>query len=376
MQLFKERNGVYYVTHQQHGRQIRRSLKTKSKHIAKQRLAKYELEFHEAQLFGREPERGFRQLMETYLEARKNTRGFQRLQSGVKPLLAFFGNSELSAITPAEVERYVAWRSGKVKDGTIKRETGILMAAFNHAIKKHGWKVANPCTSADLPSDPRGRVRYLTHPEASRLIQAARHPIMTGGRPLGVFNKSPVLADFIELALNTGCRKQELLGLKWSDVDLSTRLLRLAHTKAGRWQTVPINEEARKVILRRMRRRNEVCPESPYVFFHEVQRGNARKGGRVHDLKKSFKAACKQAEISDFRIHDLRHTFASWLVMEGVSLFKVSKLLRHETVAMTERYAHLSPDHLHDAIERVNFSAENQRSPNVEAMRSTKRLVL
>jgi len=62
--------------------------------------------------------------------------------------------------------------------------------------------------------------------------------------------------------------------------------------------------------------------------------------------------------------------------MEGVSLFKVSKLLRHETVAMTERYAHLSPDHLHDAIERVNFSAENQRSPNVEAMRSTKRLVI
>ena len=374
MQLYKERNGIYYVTVTQNGRRTRRSLKTKSKLIAKQTVAKLELESHEAQVFGKEPDRSFEELMVNYLEAKKNTRGFERLQNGAKRLVEFFGGSELNSITPAKVEEYVAWRSEKVKDGTIKREAGILTAAFNHAIKKHGWKVTNPCQSADIPSDPKGRVRYLTRPEAVRLIQAARDALIATDN-LGGFTKSPALADFIELALNTGCRKQELLGLKWSDVDLSTRLLRLSNTKAGHWQTVPINEEARKVIVRRMRKRDHVCPDAEFVFFHEVDRGDAVKGGRIGDLKKSFKAACKQAGISDFTMHDLRHTFASWLVMEGVSLYEVSKLLRHSSIAMTERYAHLSPDHLHDAVERVNFRAENGRNPNVNTLSSTKRLV-
>jgi integrase len=363
MQLYK-RKGIYQVSFQLGGRQVRRSLKTSSKTIATQRAAKLELELHETQLFGKEPERSFKELMITYLEAKQRTRGYSRLQSGARHLLAFFGNSKLSEISPSSVERYVTLRSERVKDGTIKREAGILSAAFNHVIQKHGWKVTNPCIAADLPSDPKGRVRFLTRPEAARLVQAARKPVTQSGKPLCDFHKSPVLADFIELALNTGCRKQELLGLKWSDVDLSTRLLRLSTTKAGEWQTVPINEEARQVILRRQKRRDEVCPDSPYVFFHEVKRGDVEVGGRVQDLKNSFKTACKQAGIEDFRIHDLRHTFASWLVMDGVPLFDVSRLLRHSNIRMTEKYAHLAPDHLHQAVAGRGFSAHFQHTEN------------
>ena len=120
---------------------------------------------------------------------------------------------------------------------------------------------------------------------------------------------------------------------------------------------MPINDEARELLVKRLRRRDEICPESSFVFFHETGRAGAKIGDRVLDLKKSFKRACSQAGISDFRIHDLRHTFASWLVMDGVPLYDVSKLLRHSNIRMTEKYAHLAADHLQKAIANRGFSA-------------------
>ena len=150
--------------------------------------------------------------------------------------------------------------------------------------------------------------------------------------------------------MNTGCRKGELLNLKWENIDFSTRLLYLEQTKSGDWQTVPINDDARQVLVRRMRLRDEICAETPWVFFHVVPAVNSKVGDRVKDVKKSFNSACSRIGIENFRIHDLRHTSASWLVMEGVPLFEVSKLLRHASIQMTERYAHLAPDHLHDAV--------------------------
>ncbi len=77
----------------------------------------------------------------------------------------------------------------------------------------------------------------------------------------------------------------------------------------------------------------------------------------MKNIRRSLKSACSRAGIEIFRIDDLRHTFANWLVMEGVPLFEVSKLLRHSSIQMTERYAHLAPDHLHDAVASIKFSA-------------------
>ena len=365
MQLFK-REGIYYVSYQSSGgRQVRRSLKTRDKVIARQRVAKLELDRHEAALFGKEPSRSFRELMVIYLEAKQESRGFVRLQNAAKPLLEYFGDSDITQLKESHVEKYVTWRLKSVSSGTVRREVGMLSAAFNHAKKKHHWRIDNPCIGADKPKEPKGRVRFITRLEAQRLIQAARGPLDAKGHPLPDQYKSPVLPDFIELALNTGCRKEELLGLKWEDVDFSTRLLRLAKTKGGEWQTVPITDEARAVLIRRMQRRDEVCPEGSYVFFHETPRPGADVGDQVQDLKKSFRHACLQAKITDFRIHDLRHTFASWLVMDGVSLYDVSKLLRHSNIRMTEKYAHLAPDHLQKAIAGRGFSAHFQHTSNL-----------
>ena len=93
---------------------------------------------------------------------------------------------------------------------------------------------------------------------------------------------------------------------------------------------------------------------------------NSKIGDRVKNIRKSFKSACSRAGIENFRIHDLRHTFASWLVMEGVPLFEVSKLLRHASIQMTERYAHLAPDHLHNAVDNLGFSSQFHLTENLQ----------
>ena len=181
MRLYK-RNGVYHVTYQSTGgKQIRRSLKTRDRQIAEQQRAKLELEFHEARIFGKEPAHSFKELMVNYLEAKQSTRGFRRLQYACKPLVEYFGDSDVTQLNEIQVEQYVLWRSQSLSDGTIKREVGTLSAAFNHAIEKHNWRIENPCRKAERPKEPKGRVRYLTHAEAQRLLQAAESLVQVEG---------------------------------------------------------------------------------------------------------------------------------------------------------------------------------------------------
>ena len=362
MQRFK-RNGIYYVSYQSTtGRQTRRSLGTRNKQIAKQLIAKLELEIHEEVVFGKEPIRYFKDMLTQYLEAKQRTKGFERTQYAIKPLVAYFGDCAAGKIKEIHVEKYCSHREKQVKAETVRREIGVLSAAYNHAVTKLHWGIKNPCTQAMKPKKPRGRVRWITHAEASRLILSARRSVNRDGNPLSNQNHSSALADFIELALNTGCRKGELLSIEWEDIDFSNRLLKLRETKNGEWQTVPINEKARQVLVRRLKKRETLCPSTPYVFFHEADRHGATKGDRVKNLKKSFASACNRIGINDFRIHDLRHTFASWLVQNGTPLLEVSKLLRHSSVTMTERYAHLAPDHLHQTVEKLGFTAQSQHS--------------
>lgn len=157
------------------------------------------------------------------------------------------------------------------------------------------------------------------------------------------------LADFIRLALHTGCHSGELLGLEWRRVNLQERLLFLEanQTKAGKRRSVPLNEMLRQAIVNRRRFRAKHCPASPWVFARE-------DGTRIKAVKRSFNTACRRAGIEGFHIHDLRHTCAAWLVGFGVPLTEVRDLLGHASVVVTERYAHLSPDNVRAAVARLD----------------------
>ena len=166
-------------------------------------------------------------------------------------------------------------------------------------------------------------MRYLSgEAEAEQLLQACDNSL----RPI-------VLA-----ALHTGMRKGELLGLTWDAVDLANGCIRLKQTKSGKARALPFNETLWTLFSTQRTR-----PDVPWVF-HDAA-GTPRR-----DIQYLFSVACKGAGLTDFHFHDLRHTFASWLMMRGVPLATVSKLLGHASPTMTLRYAHLSPKHLTSAV--------------------------
>ena len=136
------------------------------------------------------------------------------------------------------------------------------------------------------------------------------------------------------VALNTGLRLGKLLGLTWERVDLSRGVIRLEVTKSGRRREVPLNTES----------------------YHALVTLNPKASGRVFrskSVRKAYENAVSNAKLDDVNFHTLRHTFASWAVMRGVSLKELQELLGHGTLAMTMRYAHLAPERLRSAVTRL-----------------------
>lgn len=191
------------------------------------------------------------------------------------------------------------------------------------------WDIENPIPGR-LPKASKGVVRWLTREEADRLLDAADQQA-----------RQPALRDFISLGLNTGMRKMEMLGLERSRIDLHQRSIRLRpeHQKNAEYGSVPLNGKAFRAIENRLRWIEEQGLDTPWLF------PNADSDGESHikHIRRSFRAACKDAGIENFRIHDLRHTFASWLVQRGVPIYEVMSLMRHSSIETTEKYAHLAP---------------------------------
>ncbi len=279
--------------------------------------------------WGIKPTHTFEQLMVAYYNAVScDLRSPERIIFALRRLKPFFEGKVMEELRRSDIAYYIEKRkAGGISNATINRELDVLSAAINHARYKWEWEIANPIERMSL-KEPEGRLRWITRAEANSLIrEGERDP------------KSPHLADFIRLALNTGCRKNELLTLEWDRVDLKANRLYLGgmHTKSGKRRIIPLNDEARKALSGRSLFRAEYCPDSPWVFAH-------KNGDQVKYMQRGFKAACDRAGILDFHVHDMRHTFASWLVMNGVPLLEVKELLGHSTIEMTERYAHLAPD--------------------------------
>ncbi len=283
-------------------------------------------------MWGVEPEHTFDDMMLAFITAKRDEwRAADRMAIACRRLQPHFTGLAVERIRRADVAKYIQARKGDgVSGSTINRELDLLSAAFNYARNTLEWNVQNPVTGMSL-KEPEGRLRWITREEAEKLILEASKEV----------HKSPHLADFIRLALNTGCRKNELLKLSWDRVDLAAGHIRLEgeNTKNGKRRIVPLSAVARSSLERRAQFRAEHCPKSPWVFAH-------KNGERVQFMQNGFESACTRAGISDFRVHDMRHTCASWLVSAGVPLIEVKALLGHSSIEMTERYAHLAPENL------------------------------
>jgi integrase len=211
----------------------------------------------------------------------------------------------------------------------------LLSSAVNFCNLEFDLSLPNPVTRLGLGHSER-RVRWITKEEAARLLGEAE-----------LVSARPHLPVFILLAFNTGCRRGELLGLEWDRVDMLNRkiLLEARHTKTRRRRTVPLNQDALCALMRIQAWQMDISIQPSFVFADE--------SGKIRCFHCHWCAALRRAGIENFRIHDMRHTFASWLVMDGVSIYIVKDLLGHASVTQTEIYAHLAPDQSAKAVEHL-----------------------
>lgn len=216
---------------------------------------------------------------------------------------------------------------------TIVRYLAALSHAFTMAVKEWGWIESNPVAKVTKPKEPRGRVRFLDDAERDALLSACKA------------SSSPDLYPAVVLALSTGARRQEVLGLRWGQIDFARRVATLHETKNGERRVLPLAGPALDLLRERAKIRRL---DTDLVFPGRVD------PTKPTDLRAPFEAALKVAGIEDFRWHDLRHTAASWLAMNGASLAEIAEILGHKTLAMVKRYAHLSEAHTASVVERMN----------------------
>ncbi len=244
-----------------------------------------------------------------------------------------FAGKFVGEITTFDVDRFLKVRREtptKKKTprtpATCNRELGVLKRLLNKAVA-WGMAPSNLARGVKPLPEPKGRTRFLSVEKARKLMEcSAAH-----------------LRPIIMTALETGMRRGELIRLRWEDIDPKNRTIFIPHSKNGRSRYVPMSERLRAVLGRMPRRLSTI-----YVFTGKPKIG--RPGQPFFDVRTSFESACTRAGIENFHFHDLRHTAASHMVMKGVDLKTVGDILGHKTAAITERYAHLSPEHKLKAI--------------------------
>jgi len=325
------------------GKRIRVSTGTTQKREAVALEAKWKAEAFRGKAWGDRPSRSLGDLMLDYLTATQSKITADRDAYSAQRLLGFFGQEQdLGTIRPSDISRYQKHRLKSVSPSTYNKEIGLLSVAINYANSEWDWGLSNPCIGKRLP-EPQGKAVFLTFEEAAKLIAA-------------VDKKAPHLVDLVDLAVQTGCRKKELLELEWDRVDWKNNeiILEARHTKSAKPRKVPINPSVRSVLIRRASVRSEYCPSTPWVFFHIEKCRNTEVGDRIKDVKTAMQSACKRAGLTGVTFHTLRHTCASWLgQMSGVEALTIRDLLGHSSVTMTDRYMHSDPTDLHDAVHKL-----------------------
>ncbi len=215
---------------------------------------------------------------------------------------------------------------------TVNRYLAALSHVFTLAIKEWMWAEENPLRKVTKMKEPRGRVRFLLDDERQRLLDACK------------CSENPYLYIAVVLALSTGARRMELLGLEWASVSLERKVITLHYTKNNDRRVLPLVGHAFELMKEHSKVRLFNCD---LVF-------PAKNLKQPIDMRKSWEAALKRAEITDFKWHDMRHCCASYLAMNGASLAEIAEVLGHRTLSMVRRYMHLSENHTSAVVARMN----------------------
>jgi integrase len=247
-----------------------------------------------------------------------------------KKLIEFFGEYYLDQVTRYHVESYQSIRFGKVGVYMRNRELNILKGIFTKAVE-WGFLLKNPVIGIKLEKE-KPRLRFLSEWERPRLIESC-----------GKEKKAPYLRSMVIIDLYTGLRKEELLSLKWKAVDLDKNILLVEDGKGGDHRRIPINDTVKAEFMKLTGKR-----KGDFVF-HD------RYGREFRDIKKSFHSAVERAGLQDVRFHDLRRTFATMCVFNGISPKTLMKWMGHKSIETTMKYYVVSPEEYEvEAIKRLD----------------------
>ncbi len=259
------------------------------------------------------------------------------------------GHLLLSSITPSVIakcrDELLVKQTPEDKPrspSTANRYLATLGHAYSYAVREWEWVDRSPVQKVARLSEPAGRARFLSESEIATLLKACK------------LSKSEYLYPIVVLALSTGMRKNEILNLRWEDIDLKRGMIAIVDSKNGERRAVPLKSSAHIVMseLSRVRR-----IDTTLAFP-----GRRKPSGNVKPIaiRTAFETALEEAEIEDFRFHDLRHTAASYLAMNGATPSEIAHVLGHKTLAMVKRYAHLSDAHTSKVVERMNAKLFNK----------------
>ncbi len=271
--------------------------------------------------------------IDRYRESVLPTKRDQRKQSAqLNWWRKHYGSYVLADVTPALLgEARDTLTTGRAP-GTVVRYLAAISHVFTTAVREWGWIDDNPVRKVRKPKEPRGRARFLSDNERDSLLKACED------------SGDPHLHLIVVLALSTGMRQGEIVGLRWSDIDIERGRIVLHETKNGETRVVPLVGRARDLMREHAKVRRM---DSDLVF-------PGRRKGRPAFVRTRWNRVCQAAGLKDFRFHDLRHSAASYMLMSGASLGEIAELLGHKTLQMVKRYSHLSEPHSASVVERMN----------------------
>lgn len=272
------------------------------------------------------------------------------LRNWVEPIL---GSKRIDDIKKRDILFLV--RSAELaglKPGSVNRILNIVKSCFSKAIE---WELSSltesPAKGVAEIVDPAVKERFLSQGEASELIRIVKS------------SRNPMLFPIVGFLLMTGARRSEALLAKWEHIDIERETWLIPLSKSGKQRHIPLSAGALSFLAeaRKVSSYYPLARTSPYVF------PNKKTGGPFSNIFNSWDTARKNAGLKDVRMHDLRHSFASALVNNGLSIYDVKELLGHSSVSTTQRYAHLSQERLNKAAKTVsdhfNVAPESSKKP-------------
>jgi integrase len=266
---------------------------------------------------------------------------------GCSIILPTFGGRALTKLMDQDLEAWATERRGQIGPSAYNKEIWVMKNLCRVALRQR-LLLRDPSLGLTRRRESHGRVRFLTPSERDLLLNGTDVMITAsdGRRWKHHLGPSATLRIYMVAALQTGMRRGELLRLVWTDVDLGRGHIKIANHKNGDTRHVTITPTMRDLLRslpRSLDRQAQVLPPiQPLV------------------LTRSFARHCERVGIKDFTFHDLRHDVASQLAMAGVPIRTIAQVLGHRKLEMTLRYAHLSPDHLREAMTVLHGTAEGK----------------